>query len=393
MSGIINDIYNKVSYAMAVQTQEMSRLQEQVVTGSRINRPSDDSSAAYQIMGLSTQQRTLGNYVDNLSGAISTLEFSSTVVQDMLSNLSEAQTLLTQVTSGTYNQDARERTADEINDILEQMATLANSQYMGQSIFGGGSTISSAYQLERTNSEITGITYRGSNYSRQVELTDGLKFSLFQSGNGIFSSNDRDEPVFLGETGAKGGSGTSSVNGDTWLTVTGSPGSFAVSIDGGLSTFETDGSDTNLAVTNSLTGEVLYIDTTSIVQAGVELVRTPGTYDLFGALISIRDILRNDNGLSDIEISNLQESTFNMLKEVSGLLTQNQVVTGMRTGLLENLKNSLANQNYNIQDQIAGLQDADIAQITIDLSMTETLYQMSLSVAGKLLSVSLLDYL
>jgi flagellar hook-associated protein 3 len=393
MSGMLNNIYNNVSLALAVQTRAMTKLQEQVSTGSKVNRVSDDVTSAYKILGFNTQKNTLGNYIDNLSDVTSTLDFSTTIVQDMSSSLTQAQTLLTQVVSGTYSRDARERTANGINDILEQMLTLVNTKYMGQSIFGGSSTSTLPYLAERTDGQITKVTYQGSQDNRQVELVDDLKFTLFQAGSNIFSSNNRGEPVFLGNTGAKAGTGTSSVKGDIWLTVTGSAGNYALSIDGGLSTVQTDGTDINLAVTNSQTGEVLYVDTTDITGAGVGLVRTPGTYDLFGALISIRNILKNNNGLSDAELSQLQDTTLNMINEIRELLVQNQQVTGSKINLLDNLKASLENQKNNADDQVAGLQDADVTQIAVDLSRAETLYQMSLSVAGKLMTVSLLDYL
>ena len=48
MSGILNNVYNNISFALARQTEALSRLQEQASTGSRINRPSDDPSTAYQ---------------------------------------------------------------------------------------------------------------------------------------------------------------------------------------------------------------------------------------------------------------------------------------------------------------------------------------------------------
>lgn len=393
MSGMLNNIYNNVSLALAVHTRAMTKLQEQVSTGSKVNRVSDDVTSAYKILGFNTQKNTLGNYIDNLSDVTSTLDFSTTIVQDMSSSLTQAQTLLTQVVSGTYSRDARERTANGINDILEQMLTLVNTKYMGQSIFGGSSTSTLPYLAERTDGQITKVTYQGSQDNRQVELVDDLKFTLFQAGSNIFSSNNRGEPVFLGNTGAKAGTGTSSVKGDIWLTVTGSAGNYALSIDGGLSTVQTDGTDINLAVTNSQTGEVLYVDTTDITGAGVGLVRTPGTYDLFGALISIRNILKNNNGLSDAELSQLQDTTLNMINEIRELLVQNQQVTGSKINLLDNLKASLENQKNNADDQVAGLQDADVTQIAVDLSRAETLYQMSLSVAGKLMTVSLLDYL
>ena len=62
MSGILNSIYNNTSFALHLHAEAMGALQEQVSTGSRINRASDDPSAAYQVLGLNSQKRSLQNY-------------------------------------------------------------------------------------------------------------------------------------------------------------------------------------------------------------------------------------------------------------------------------------------------------------------------------------------
>ncbi|MHC4790476.1 MAG: flagellin, partial [Planctomycetota bacterium] len=76
MSGTLNTIYNNVSFALQLHTKALTSLQEQASTGSRINRASDDPSAAYRVLGLNTQQTSMENYIDNLSEVISTLELS-----------------------------------------------------------------------------------------------------------------------------------------------------------------------------------------------------------------------------------------------------------------------------------------------------------------------------
>jgi flagellar hook-associated protein 3 FlgL len=364
MSGALNNIYNNVSYALYLHSVEMARLQEQTITGSRINRPSDDPSCSYRVVTLNSQERSLGNYINNLSEAVCTLELSSTVIQDIQSALTETKVLLTQVIGGIYNEETRERAAERINDTLEQVVSLANTKHIGQYIFGGNNTTSAPYLAEHTNGEITGVTYQGSL-----------------------------DPVFIGDTGAKTGTGTSNLQGDTWLTVTGSAGNYTLSIDDGLSTFNTDGTDTNLAITDSITGKILYVDTTEINSTGVDLVSVPGTYDIFNTLVSIRDMLKNERELSGTRLRELQDNSLIALEEVNELLVQAEVSVGSKIGFLDNLKESLKELKYNAEDEATLLQEADIAQIAIDLSRLEVLYQMSLSIAGRLMSVSLLDFL
>jgi len=393
MGGTLNNIYNNVSFALHLHTDAMTRLQEQASTGSKINRISDDASAGYQVLGLNSQQSSLKNYIDNLSSVVSTLEFSSTIFQDIISAVSETKVQLTQVSSGIYNQESRTRTADGINELLERLVALVNTEHNGQYLFGGGNTTLKPYLVERENGEITGITYQGSYTNRNIDVAPGLESSAFHVGDDIFRSDNRGAPIFWGDTGAECGTGTSSIRGDTWLTVTGSAGNYMLSIDGGLTNFSTDGTDTNLMVTNSITGEVLYVDTTGITSTGTQLVTVPGTYDLLNTLISVRDILRNENGLSGAQLRELQNASLDSLDEVSELLVRAQVSVGSKIGFLDDLKESLTKLSYNAEDETTHLQEADIAQIAIDLSRREVLYQMSLSIAGKLMSMSLLDFI
>jgi len=393
MSGALNNIYNNVSYALYLHSIEMARLQEQTATGSRINRPSDDPSTAYRVITLNSQENSLENYLNNISDMIGTLEMSSTVIQEIEATITETKVRLTQVIGGIYHEDTKERVAEGINDLLEQVVSLANTKYMGQYLFGGNNTTSAPYLVERSNGQITSVTYQGDFENRQVEVAPGIKSSPFQVGDDIFHSNDRGDPIFLGDTGAKAGTGTSNIQGDTWLTVTGSAGNYTLSIDDGLSTFNTDGTDTNLAVTDSRTGKILYVDTTEINSTGTDLVSIPGTYNVFNALISIRVMLKNERELPDAQLQELYENSLKVLEEINELVVQAGVSVGSKIGFLDNLKDNLQKLKYDAEDESTLLQEADIAQIAIDLSRREVLYQMSLSVVGKLMSVSLLDFI
>lgn len=393
MGGTVNSIYNNLSFALSLQTNALYRLQEQAATGSRINRASDDPSSAYRVLGLNSQERTLEGYMDTIGQAMSTLEISLTIIEEMISALADAKVQVSQIVSGIYGEDGRATVADGINNTLEQMVSLANTQHMNEYLFGGGATGSSPYAVERTDGNITSVTYQGSFENREIEVAAGVQSSAFYVGDEIFRSDSRGELVFLGDTGTQAGTGTPSVRGDTWLTVTGSAGNYSLSIDDGLTTVNTDGTDTNLAVTDSRTGQVLYVDTTTITGAGVDMVRAPGTYDVFETLIYVRDILSNEKGLSDAQLEELRNNSMESLEEIRDYLTEKSVSVGSRIGFLEVLKGSVENMKFGTQDEGAMLQDADLAQIAIDISRQEILYQMSLSVAGSLMSMSLLDFI
>jgi flagellar hook-associated protein 3 FlgL len=390
----MNNVYNNVTFAIARQTQALTKLQEQASTGSRVNRPSDDPSTAYRILTLDTESKSLENYLGTIADMSGTLETGSSIIQQMASVISQTRNNITQITSGLYDQSSKDRMAEAMNDSLEQLVQLANTKYNGQYLFGGADTGSAPYAVERTSGEITAVIYQGSTESRSVNVAPGVSASAYYVGDEVFSSSQRSTPVFDGSTGAAAGTGTSSVTGNVWLTVTNDGSNYKISIDDGA-TFTTvpTGGDANQAVTDSRTAKVLYVDTTGINSTGVELVRVPGTHDAFSTLINIRDLLINDRNLSDSQIQQLRKSSSDSLEEVQNLLIQKQVLMGSKIGFLSNLKSSIESVKYNNEDETSQLQQADIAQIAIDLSRQQALYQMSLAVAGKMMSLSLLDFI
>lgn len=392
MSRTLSNIYNDLSFALSLHTKAMARLQEQASTGSRINRASDDPSAAYRVLGLNSQERSLQNYIDSIDETMSTLEISLSVIGNLMNAVTNVETSITQVMGGIYGQNQRETTADMIDDTLEQIVSLANTRYLNQYLFGGSDTVSAPYVVERTAGEITSVTYQGSSEQRSTEVAPGVETSAFYVGDNIFRSDNRSTPVFYGDTGVGPGTGTSSVRGDVWLTVTFEGSDYKLSIDDGATTVVADGS-ANQAVTDSQTGRVLYVDTTGITNTGVDLVRVPGTYDIFNTLISIRDMLRNERGFSEAELAELVNKSLSSLEEVKDLLVTTQVSMGAKIEFLNNTKGTIEDIKFDTSDEAVLLQEADITQIAIDLSRREVLYQMSLSVAAKLMSMSLLDFM
>jgi flagellar hook-associated protein 3 FlgL len=385
--GTLSSIYNNVSFALSLHTEAMASLQEQVATGSRINRASDDPSAAYRVLGLNAQKSSLENYMDSLIEVVSLLDISSTAIDSMKDALNKVAVRLTGL-SGTNSASG---IAEEVDNWLESIVSSANTNHMGQYLFGGGNTGSAPYVVTRTDGKITSVTYQGSLEDRDIEVAPGVEASAFYVGDNIFRSNTRSTPFFSGDTGAAAGTGTSNVTGDVWLTVTHNGTNYELSIDGGTAV-EVTGVITNLAVT-SPTGEILYVDATNVDATGVDWVRVPGTYDIFNTLITIRDRLETEGGLTSVQMEELRNNALQSLEELRSLLLQSSVSMGSKIGFLDDLKDSLNNIKYDTEGESTRLQQADIAQIAIDLSRREVLYQMSLAVAAKLMSLSLLDYI
>jgi flagellar hook-associated protein 3 FlgL len=394
MSGSLTGIYENISYALQLQGRAITQLQEQASTGNRVNRASDDPSDAYRILGLNSQERSLDSYQENVTNLIGNLEMSSTITTSMASQLADVRTLLTQIVGGIHDTNGRARIAEKLNSTLEQLVSLANTKQGNQYLYGGNNTGAAPYAVVREGGRIMQVTYRGSQEARRVDVAPGLDVEACLVGDEVFRANDRSAPVFVGSTGAAAGTGTPSARGDVWLTVDQEGTDYRLSIDDGA-TFVTvpPGGSTNQAVTDSRTGRVLYVDSTGIGKTGVDLVRLPGTYDVFGTLISLRDMLMNERGLDSQMLLDDVNKCVAGVEEVQNQLVQANVAVGSQIGFLNTLKQNLENTQFDTQNQTTRAQEADVSQIAIELSRQQVLYQMSLSVAGRLMTTSLLDFI
>ena len=387
-------IYKNSRWAIGQNSSILAVLQQKAATGQEVNRISDDPTASNQILTLMTDGRTKEQTLKTLDEIISTLDLSSSVIQSITGEFGRARSSLTSIMSGTLNVDMRKALSADLDNILEEMVSLANTQRMGQSLFAGADSAQLPYAVERDEQgHITRVIYQGSLEERRVSITDGLKASAVLAGPALFSSGDRQEPVFYGQTGATAGTGTSSIRGDVQLTITGSAGNWQLSIDGGANVVSVNGTESNVAVVHSETGEVLYVDATGIQEAGNEPVRVPGTYDMFNALINARDLLKNEQNYPDDQLQEMLSDMVGSMDKVNQRLVQAFPVVGGRLQVLTNFKESIEDMKLSTDEDISRLQDTDITQVAIDLARYEMLYQMSLNVASRMFSMSLLDFM
>lgn len=387
-------IFDNTQWGIAMHSQALAGLQEKAATGQEINRISDDPNRANNIIGFLSDQRSKEVYIDNLTEVTSILELSDSVVQSIVAELGRARKSVTSTLNGFGNAEMRQTLADDLNKALETLVSFANTQRLGQQLFAGARTDQDAYIVERNaQGEISLVAYQGSLQEQPVEVAEGLTISPVLVGDRLFRNDTRETPIFFGDTGVAAGTGTSSVRGDVILTVTGSAGNYQLSIDGGLTSVTVDGSETNVAIVHSETGQVLYVDATNIQQTGTDMIRVPGTYDIFNSLIHARDLLNNEQNLDESRIQELLNSTITSMDGVEQKLVNSFPVIGGRIQILTGLKGSLEDIQMNTESEISRIRDADVTQVAIDLARHQLLYEMSLTAASKLFSMSLLDFL
>jgi len=267
-------------------------------------------------------------------------------------------------------------------------STVRNSAWL--TVTHGATTYLGASGIAGGASSAEGDTVLGTGHSLTIDAPNQT-LRLDDGAEASFTLGDTDVCV----TGADGDRvyvDTSALNpafqGTVGIQATGE-----ASLDDGATTTAIDFADTNLAVTDSATGRTLYLDGTGIERTGLEPVRVPGTADLFSAMITMRDLLLNTRDLPENDQLARLGDMAPLINEVGGRLTLASTSIGSSIGRLDSLDAGLEARQQQTEDQAATLESADIVQVATDLARRQTLYEMTLASASKLLRLSLFDYL
>jgi flagellar hook-associated protein 3 FlgL len=91
----------------------------------------------------------------------------------MANILNSAQTLAVQGANDTYSADDRTSMATQVDNQIQEMLTLGNTQVNGQYIFGGYQTSTQPFTATTTGTSVTGVTYNGDSGLMPEEINQG----------------------------------------------------------------------------------------------------------------------------------------------------------------------------------------------------------------------------
>src|SRR5579885_2740712 len=119
------------------QTASLSRLQQQASSGNRILAPEDDPLGAVAVINYTAQSASFDTDLGNINTATDNLNVSVSTLQSVNNVLTQARQLAIQGTNSANDATSLGALADQVNALLGQLVTAANTQNNGQYIFGG----------------------------------------------------------------------------------------------------------------------------------------------------------------------------------------------------------------------------------------------------------------
>jgi flagellar hook-associated protein 3 FlgL len=135
-----HELNNHVQRTLARRYYDLSHLQEMLSTGRRLLRPSDDPVDVANDLQLRTKGVQQDQYKENINDGMAFMNVTETAMDGMVPLLQRLSELAVQASSDTFTANQRALIQKEVDQLVRQVITLANTNYKGDYIFGGTQT-------------------------------------------------------------------------------------------------------------------------------------------------------------------------------------------------------------------------------------------------------------
>lgn len=179
---------------------KMGKLQDQITTGKKVNRPSDDPVVAMKGMGYRMQVDKVAQYQRNLGEVHNWLDSSDDALDGVGKVLIRVQELTVDAANGTKTDEDRHKILKEIEQLREQLRDLGNTKVGDKYLFSGTKTGEALFGTDSNGDATIGgaiipvvppaTPTQGFENDVSIEVFDGVELKVNTNGYALFSQVD-----------------------------------------------------------------------------------------------------------------------------------------------------------------------------------------------------------
>lgn len=169
----------------------MDRLMEQMTSGRKINKPSDDPVGITFSLRYRTELDANAQYQSNADAALSWLEYTDMIMNQAVEMIHRFRELAIKAANDTNDDVSRRIIKSEMEELYDQMIQLGNSQFNGKYVFNGQLTDHKPYTTDEPYNESTDDAYI------LFDIGAGVRVNVNVTGNQVFGRPDEDTNLFL----------------------------------------------------------------------------------------------------------------------------------------------------------------------------------------------------
>ncbi|MDL0433117.1 flagellar hook-associated protein FlgL [Marinobacter sp. TBZ242] len=380
----------------------LNQTQEQISTGKRVNKPSDDPVAAARILKLDQELSRIETYQRNAGLAENRLQQEESTLASSVDIVQRVRELTVQAGNGSLSANDRKSISSELKERLGQLADIANTRdASGEYIFSGFQGNTAAFAKDASGS----WAYQGDEGQRVLEIDDGVTVPISDHGKGIFSSIPA---AVFGESDPANAAdaridGVTVIDDGDFSTV--SPDDITLTVD---TTTET------ITAVNSRTGDPLpdspvsYVSGEPFEIAGVQATITDaGNGDEFTiragekqsvfatieTLIDGLDTIDKGTPAGQAAYDDLIAASLQNLDNAQESIVQKQTELGGRLNAVDSTKSFLEDSSVYSEEIRSELRDVDYAEAISNLSFQSFVLQAAQQSFAQVSQLSLFDRL
>ncbi|WLR50598.1 flagellar hook-associated protein FlgL [Bacillus tianshenii] len=364
--------------------ERMGSIQDQLVTGKKITRPSDDPVVAMKGMRYRSQVVEVEQFKRNIGEGFSWMENGDAALDETGQVLHRIRELTVQASNDSYDESARKNISKEITRLQEHLVALAETKVGDKYIFNGTNTDASPVDATKMNVDFEGFKTKlatpsnAENYS----ITYKGRTYKYDSDNGSdefkFKYNDN-ESITINITNSK-------VEHSIFEKRKLMPEEPAVETI-------TEIADSDLVISHNESVSFNNQDVEIEVLKGVTIpinIRSQNAFsiNMFSGIESIKKMLTNPD-VESADISTAIDEIDRFMDDV----VSTRAELGARTNRAEMVENRLLKQEVIAKQTVSENEDIDFEKAIIDLKTQESIHRASLAAGARIIQPTLMDFL
>ena len=167
----------------------MGKLQNQIETGKKVTRPSDDPVVAMKGIGYRTALDKVEQFQRNIGEVNNWLDSSDDAFDKVGSALQRANELAVKAASDTTTDDDRQKVQSELDQLRQHIQNIANTKVGDKYIFSGTKTTTPLFDEKKGGYPTTNID--AFNKDVEVEVFDGITLTVNTNAIDVFKNIDQ----------------------------------------------------------------------------------------------------------------------------------------------------------------------------------------------------------
>lgn len=402
-----NQLFDRSIQAVLDNQADISDLQQQLATGKKLLRPSDDPVGAAQVVRLTEDLDQITQYKRNNDLLQNTLDTEEAVLSSINDAVNRARVLMVQSGNGVYDDADRDAIAIEIAEIRDQIFGLINTQNAnGEYIFSGYESESPAFSFDPTR---TGNKYvfEGDGGVNEIRVSDTVTIQGNSSGKDVFADVlARLTASITGSAGATSASVSVAQQGaydnffkDNYDAVTAANNDYQITVISATQVqIDNLGTGTTVATLDYTSGEPfvfngLEFDITAPVGATVDFTLDPPEKKSLPETLNDFVIALQDDSLSDGAFDEaLQDALIGVDNGLTSLANA-QSSLGGRYNVAESVYESNLDLEIANKSARSAIEDVNYAEAVSELAKQETTLQAAQATFARVTSLSLFDFI